>query len=84
MRSLPTKMQRMLEYYSELSAQCKHRSKSKIESADLSEDPYFIEEWRESLEIVPEVSWSDMLLYMVSTPSHYTKETVKVRNEFTI
>ena len=74
----------MSEYYCELSAQCKHRYKSKIESVGLSEDPYCIEEWRESPEIVPEVSWSDMLLYMISTPSPHTTETVKVRNEFII
>ena len=43
-------------------------------------DPYVIQDLKEAPEEVPDVRWSDMLLYMVSTstPSPYTREEIKV------
>ena len=34
--------------------------------------------WEEQPEVIPVVSWSDLTLFMVSTPSPYTKENLKV------
>jgi len=33
----------------------------------------------ENPENLPEVKWSDMMLYMVTTPSPYTREEIKVK-----
>ena len=47
-------------------------------SAGLNVDPYVIEGWSQNPEDIPKVHWSDVVLYMVSTPSPYTKEAIKV------
>ena len=70
-------MQRKSEYFMQLSAQSKDRYECKVLSCGLSIDPYAIEDWTESPEFSPRVDWSDMMLYMVSTPSPHTKETIK-------
>ncbi len=51
---------------------------AKVVSAGLRVDPYAIEHWTETPEDAPDVHWSDMMLYMVSTPSPYTREEIKV------
>ena len=66
------------EYLTKLSSEAKKRFESKILSAGLDIDPYVIEEWTQNPEDIPKVWWSDVVLYMVSTPSPYTKEAVKV------
>ena len=37
-----------------------------------------IEGWSQNPEDIPKVHWSDVVLYVVSTPSPYTKEAIKV------
>ena len=50
-----------------------------IASCGLKNDPYVIEDgWEESPEIIPEVCWSDLTMYMVSTPSPHNKDNLKV------
>lgn len=73
-------MERTSEYYSTLSSNSKARYTDKVTGADLKIDPYVIpnESWTEEPVSVPQVSWSDMFLYMVSTPSPYTKQEMKV------
>ena len=53
---------------------------SKVISSGLRTDPYAIDDrhWTETPEIVPDVQWSDMMLYMIATPSPYTREEIKV------
>lgn len=73
-------MERTSEYYSTLSSNFKARYTEKVTGAGLKTDPYVIpnESWTEEPVFVPQVSWSDMFLYMVSTPSPYTKQEMKV------
>ena len=70
----------MSEYFSNLTAGARKRYEVKVTSAGLSIDPYCIDEseWSREPEIVPELCWSDVMLYMVSTPSLHTKEGIKV------
>ena len=51
---------------------------SKVSSLGLTTDPYCIEEWTEAPEDVLSVQWSDVMIYMVTTPSPYTREEIKV------
>ena len=73
-------MERTSEYYSTLTANSKARYAEKVTGAGLKTDPYSIpeESWTEEPVAVPLVSWSDLFLYMVSTPSLYTKQEMKV------
>ena len=73
-------MEQTSEYYSTLSSDSKARYTEKVTGAGLKTDPYMIpnESWTEEPVSVPQVSWSDMFLYMVSTPSPYTKQEMKV------
>ena len=59
------------EYLQQLSSVAKHRYKEKVSLAGLKTDPYCIK-------LLPEISWSDVMIYMISTPSPYTGEAVKV------
>ena len=73
-------MERVSEYYLQLSGDAKTRYCSKVVGAGLNIDPYAIpnESWLVQLDRVPEVKWSDMFTYMISTPSPYTREELKV------
>ena len=42
-------------------------------------DRYVIDEWSQDPANFRRICWSDVCLYMVSTPSPYTKEAVNVR-----
>ena len=69
------------EYFAQLSADAKVRYECKVASAGLNVDPYCIDEsqWTREPETIPgKVMWTDISLYMVSTPSPYTKEAIKV------
>ncbi len=68
------------EYFSTLSTESKVRYQSKIFATGLTVDPYTIEdaEWTREPETIPQLLWSDLMLYMVSTPSPHTKEAIKV------
>ena len=66
------------EYLCSLSAEAKLRYESKVISSGLNLDPYTIKVWTQDPETVPSLQWSDVMLYMVSTPSPYTKEAIKV------
>ena len=74
----PVGLVKQSEYLTKLSSEAKKRFESKILSAGLDIDPYVIEEWTQNPEDSPKVRWSDVVLYMVSTPSPYTKEAIKV------
>ena len=74
----PVGLVKRSEYLTKLSSKAKKRFESKILSAGLDIDPYVIEEWTQNPEDIPKVQWSDVVLYMVSTPSPYTKEAIKV------
>ena len=69
--------ERRSEYFLSLSASSRERYECKVTSKD---DPYAISEvWTESPELIPELQWSDIMLYMVCTPSPHTKESIKVK-----
>ena len=73
-------LQAKSEYFDGLSTEAKARYTRKIILPGLTIDPYCIREWTENPEIVPAVKMSNMLLYLVATPSPYTKEEIKVAN----
>ena len=68
------------EYYSGLSAESKQRYTDKVTGVGFKKDPYAIpsELWQAESNHVPNAAWSDMFVYMVATPSTYTKEEMKV------
>ena len=68
-------MEKPSGYYLDLKADSKKRYQSNVTSAGLRIDPYSITQWSED----PAVTWSDVVLYMVTTPSPYTLKEVKVR-----
>ena len=70
----------MERYYLGLSHESQQRYESKVVSTGLNTDPYTIAEqfWSDNPDHIPLVNWSDVLLYMVSTPSPYTREQLKV------
>ncbi len=72
-------MDRKSKYFTNLSADAKCRYEGKVTNSGLRQDPYAITEWTENPENVPEVQWSDLMLYMVTTPSPYTREEIKVK-----
>ena len=69
---------RKSEYLCSLSNEAKQRYEKKVASTALTVDPYVIDDWTEASETIPQLAWSDVSLYMVSTPSPYTKEALKV------
>ena len=72
-------LQRNAEYLLSLSEEAKQRYGNQITGTGLDVDPQVIDEWTQDPANFPRMSWSDVCLYMVSTPSPYTKEAVKVR-----
>ena len=56
------------------------RYEAKVTATGLDIDPYAIDAglWLHEPEVIPQLSLSDVMLYMVSTPSPYTKEAIKV------
>ena len=71
-------MERKSEYFSALSATSRARYERKVIAAGLTTDPYCIEQWHEYLDSLPEVNWSDMIVYLTATPSDNTREAMKV------
>ena len=78
-RDMAAAQQCKSEYLLSLSVEAKQRYESKITGTGLDVDPYVIDELTQAPENIPRMAWSDVCLYMVSTPSPYTKEAVKVR-----
>ena len=68
------------EYLNTLSAEAAKRYKDKVARTGLKDDPYSIADcrWTETPESIPQVTWSDFMLYMISTPSPYTGQEIKV------
>ena len=54
--------------------------------AGLSSDPYLLTEynanWEEEPETIPNVKRNDMFVYMITTPSEYSKDEIKVSMKF--
>jgi len=71
-------MEKTSEYVLSLTGKSKKRYECKVTSTGLKVDPYTISSWTEDPSMIPDVKWSDMVLYMVSTPSPYTCEEIKV------
>jgi len=68
------------DYYNGLSSVSKARYSAKVTAVGLKDDPYTIpdEQWVAEPSEVPNVAWSDMFVYMIATPSAYTREEIKV------
>ena len=68
------------EYICSLSDISRGRYEAKVTATGLDIDPYAIDAglWLHEPEVIPQLSLSDVMLYMVSTPSPYTKEAIKV------
>ena len=62
------------------SAESKAHYSAKVVALGLTVDPYTLpkESWIAQPDKVPDVSWSDIFLYLIQTPSAYTKEDIKV------
>lgn len=75
-------MEQVSEYYSELSGEAKARYESKVRNSGITVDPYAIRDdcWVKEMDVanIPEVKWSDMFMYLICTPSPYTREEMKV------
>lgn len=75
-------MEQVSEYYSELSGEAKARYESKVLNSGITVDPYAIRDdfWVKEMDVanIPEVKWSDMFMYLICTPSPYTREEMKV------
>ena len=41
-------------------------------------DPYLIDSWTRDAETIPQLTWSDVMLFTWFPPSPYTKEAIKV------
>ena len=73
------------KYYSTLSDEAKERYESKVVKVGLKIDPYKLAHWNSNPDVIPDITWSDMMLYMTKTPSLYTGEGIKVcSNELAI
>ena len=66
------------EYYSTLSDEAKERYESKVAKVGLKIDPYKLIRWDSNPDVIPDITWSDMMIYMTKTPSPYTGEGIKV------
>ena len=75
---------RKSEYLKDLSPTARKRYTEKLILAGLDVDPYCLpeEEWERDPCHVPAVDWSDIALYMILTPSPYTRETTNIRKHF--
>jgi len=65
-------MEKPSGYYLDLKADSKKRFQLKVMSTGLRIDPYSIAQWNEDPDVIPVMTWSDVVMYMVSTPSPYT------------
>ena len=67
-------------YAQEVSAEAPKRYVRKILATGLQIDPYSIKEeyWTREPESIPKLTWTDLVSYMISTASEYTKEAIKV------
>ena len=68
------------EYFCGLPEETKARYSTKICGVGLKTDPYANpnELWMVEPDQIPNVAWSDMFMYMITTPSAYTREEMKV------
>ena len=71
-------MEQKSEHFSGLSATYRVRYEKKVIATGLKTDPYCIERWHECLGSLPEVKWSDMIVYLTATPSENTREAINV------
>ena len=71
-------MEQTSENFSSLSSEANEKYETQVVCAGHWVDPYRTENWTEAPEEVPDVRWSDMLLYMVSTLSPHAREKIKV------
>ena len=74
-----TKNGKFLRVFQGPSTDAKTRYEKKVLATGLKKDPYTINNWTDSPDVIPNVQYSDMMLYMTVTPSPYTREAIKVR-----
>ena len=73
-------MENVSEYVLSLMGESKKRYESKVTSTGLKVDPYSLSTWTEDPSMIPDVKWSDMMMYLVSIPSPYTRQEIKVND----
>jgi len=71
-------MQSKSEYFTSLSGDAHSRYEMKVLTTGLSKDPYSITEWTEEPSVIPDIKWSNFMIYIVSSPSPYTMEEINV------
>lgn len=69
------------EYILSLNVDSRKRYESKLMSTGLCKDPYAlkVDAWCREPDKLPNIAWSDVMMYMVCTPSPHTKEEIKVQ-----
>ena len=60
-------MEKPSGYYLDLKADSKKRFQLKVMSTGLRIDPYSIAQWNEDPDVIPAMTWSDAVMYMVTT-----------------
>ena len=56
-------MERFSEYFKGLSTDARTRYEKKVLATGLKKDPYTINNWTDSPDVIPDVQYSDMMLY---------------------
>ena len=67
-----------MEHKLALLAASRTRYERKVIAAGLTTDPYSIEQWHEDMNSLPEVNWTDMIVYLTATPSENSYQAMKV------
>ena len=75
-------MESTSSYYRALLKKARKKYERKVIQTGLKNDPYEIDAWNDSPDVVPAVKWSDMMVYMMATPSDYTREAIQVNVAF--
>lgn len=70
-------MESTSSYYRALLKEARKQYERKVVQTGLKNDPYEIDVWNDNA-----VKWSDMMVYMMATPSAYTREAIKVNIGF--
>ena len=56
----------------------RYREKLKIATAEQLSDPYTLKEkWMNDISNIPEITWTDVIYYLLDTSSGYTKKSIK-------
>ena len=67
-------------YPSSLNSDDRKKYEQKLVTADgtVLPDPYtLVENWKDNMKLLPDITWADIYNYLINTPSLYTNENLK-------